>query len=233
MYDAPSCRRAWAALWASLRDHLREAGFDAPDDLCWPEDLMAHWRAPDLLLAHTCGKPFRDGLHNVAQVVGTIDFGLPGCPPGYYTSEIVVAADDPRRDLTAFAGAPWACNDTGSQSGHAAMLAAAEAAGVHLGAPVHTGSHRASIAAVAEDKAALAAIDGQTWRIAVREDAASGLRVLMRTPPTPGTPLITAHTNDVAKVRQAVEQAFTDVPGDVLLALDIRGFVPCSSARYL
>ncbi|MEG9454720.1 MAG: phosphate ABC transporter substrate-binding protein, partial [Pantoea piersonii] len=44
----------------------------------WPADLLAHWRADDLLLSQTCGYPLVTMLPDV-QLVGAFQLSAPGC----------------------------------------------------------------------------------------------------------------------------------------------------------
>ena len=89
MYDRPETAAATDRYWGLIRDGLRAREIEAPDDLTRTDDLWTLWQSPDLVLAQTCGLPFRARLHGQVQLVGTPDFGLPGCAPGYYNSVII------------------------------------------------------------------------------------------------------------------------------------------------
>ncbi len=88
---------------------------------------------------------------------------------------------------------------------------------------------------VAEGETDIAAIDAETWRLIERfaPDIASGLRVVMRTPPTPGLPLIAAKGADVEACRDAIRDALKAVRPQTLTALDITGFVVIPPEDYL
>jgi len=168
MYDRPEIRAGTDRLWAAIRDRLRTAGMAAPDALDRTMPVWQAWTDPDLALGQTCGLPYATRLDGRVGLVGAPDFGVGGCPPGHYCSVLVVRADDPRDRLEAFRGAVAAVNETGSQSGHAALMdATAPLArdGGFLGGAWITGSHASSIRAVAEGAADLAAIDAQYRRI--------------------------------------------------------------------
>ena len=230
MYDWPEVRAETDALWAVLRDALRERGLDAPEALDRDTPLQALWRDPALCLAQTCGLPFRLGLHEHVALVGTPDHGVEGCAPGFYCSVLVARKDDTRPSFAAFAGAVAAFNAPDSQSGWAALAAAAEGASF-FARRVETGSHRASIRAVASGEAAIAAIDAVTWRLALRhEPAARALRVLGRTAPVPGLPLVTAGRHDPAPYAAAARQALASPEAR---ALGIAGLVAIPKAAYL
>lgn len=228
MYDWPEVRAHTDALWAALRARFRAGGIAAPETLRREGDLMRIWTDPRLTLAQTCGLPFVRRLAGRVTLLGAPDFGVPDCPPGYYDSAVVVRGDDPRETLAAFRGAHLALNATDSQSGCAAILhhAAPLARGARFfGAATVTGSHEASAALVAAGGADLAAIDHVSWRLMRRlRPATAGLRVLMRTDPTPGLPYVAALGVDAAGHRAAIAEALATLPAETRDALDLRGF---------
>lgn len=225
MYDRPQLRPAHDALWAAIRDALRDGGRAAPDHLARGGDLWSIWQDPALVLAHCCGLPYRARLHPRVALVATPDYALPGCPPGYYNS-VILARQSPLP-----ARPTIAVNDPLSQSGWAALHRWLADRGLTHGAVVMTGAHAQSARAVAEGKADLAAIDAQSWRHILRYDRADPALEIARTPPTPGLPLITAQ--DPAPLRAALTQAFDHVGRDVLGALDLAGVVQIPPASYL
>ncbi len=160
MYDFPATREANDAFWTLIRRNL---GF-GPDRLCRDGEVWRHWCAPDLILSQTCGLPFRARLSDRVALVGTPDYGLPGCAPGHYFSVILVRGDLGGVDPADFPGMRLACNDALSQSGWAAAHAHAADHGVAFETVLSTGSHHASATAVAEDRADIAFVDAVTWR---------------------------------------------------------------------
>jgi ABC-type phosphate/phosphonate transport system substrate-binding protein len=164
MYDRVECQPANDRLWALIRDGMRAAGLAAPDTLtrgaaaCWEA-----WTAPDLTLSQTCGFPYRASLHGNVTLIGTPDFGVDGCAPGYYRSVFVVQKDNPSRTLADLDDAALAFNEDLSQSGWAAPQTHARAHGLTLRPALRTGGHLASARAVAEGRAEIAAIDAVTW----------------------------------------------------------------------
>jgi ABC-type phosphate/phosphonate transport system substrate-binding protein len=234
MYDRPETRGATDRFWGLIRDRLRAAGVPAPDRLDRDSAYHAPWTAPDLLLAQTCGLPYRSRLHGQVTLVGTPDYALEGCPPGHYRSALVARAED-ARDLAALAAGVLAINDAGSQSGWAAPAAHAAARGLAFAAVTVTGAHAASARAVAEGRADLAALDAVTWRLIGRHDPAFAalLRVVEMTDPAPGLPLITAQGRDPAPLFAAVAGAIAALaPGD-RAALGLAGLVAIPAAAYL
>jgi len=87
MYDRPETMAANDRLWALVRDGLRARGIAAPEALT--RGAGAYWQAwedPALVLSQTCGFPYRAKLHGKVTLVASPDYGLQGCPPGYYCS---------------------------------------------------------------------------------------------------------------------------------------------------
>ena len=228
MYDRPELRAETDALWNAIRDAIRARGGDAPDGLDRERKNHAVWTDPALVLSQTCGMPWRLGLHRAAQLVGTPDYGIEGCPPGYYCSAIVVRSDDPRASRSEFASGICAFNAPDSQSGFAAWKSF-EFAKWH-----EAGAHAASISAVAGGVADIAAIDAVTWRLAVaHQPEAAKLRVQEWTTPTPGLPFITAQGQDSDLLFEAVTEAIEAVGPTVRDALGLVGFVRIPSEDYL
>ena len=233
MHDRPETRAAHDALWALIRDRLarRCPELPIPAELSRPTDLAAHWRDPGLLLSQACGMPYRQGLHRHLRLVGTPDHRLPGCPPGYYCS-IVVMRPGETRPPEDWPRLRLAYNEAGSQSG----WAAAQMHMATLGLPgfaraLATGSHRASVAAVEDGRADLAFIDAQSWRAIRRWDAPSAAEVA-RTDPSPGLPFVTGLDNP-DPLAEAVRDAIAALPPAHRDTLDLHGFVAIPTEAYL
>lgn len=236
MYDWPEIAPATDRLWAGLRDGLRAVGIAAPDALTrGAQDLWPQWTSPNLVLSQTCGFPFRAKLHDKVTLIGTPDFGVEGCPPGYYRSVFVARADDPRSGLAAFHDAGFAYNEAMSQSGWAAPQNHAVALGLRFPPVLQTGGHRLSAQAVAEGRADFAALDAVTWRLITQYDAglANCLKVVGMTDPTPGLPYISALGADAAQMFAVVAAAIADLPATDRRALGLRGFIAIPAAHYL
>ena len=235
MYDRPELAAATDRYWAAIRDQLRAAGMAAPDALSrGVDDLWPLWRAPDLVLAQTCGLPYRSRLHGKVTLVGTPNFALAGCAPGYYCSVLVARADDPRSINELMAGR-FAYNDALSQSGWAAAHNHVAGLGLALRPTLRSGGHRRSAVAVVERRADLAAIDAVTWRLMQRHDGGltATLREVARTAPTPGLPYITALGHDPAVLFAAIAAALAGLADNDRQALGLRGLVMIPAAAYL
>lgn len=229
MYDMPATRNAHDRYWSLIRGHL---GY-GPERLSRDTDFWAAWQSPELLLAQTCGLPFRARLHEVVTLVGTPAFDLPGCPPGYYNSVLVARTDD-RRDPPDLLSEGLAYNEALSQSGWAAPMAYFKALGLTPGRLLPTGGHAASAAAVAEGRAALAGLDAVTWELLRRHSpVAASLREVARTEPTPGLPYITAAGRDPEPIARAVSAAIGALAPADRDTLMIRGFERIPESAYL
>jgi ABC-type phosphate/phosphonate transport system substrate-binding protein len=234
MYDRAEAQAANDRLWAGIRDRLRAAGLAAPDGLRRDAALWDQWTDPGLVLSQTCGLPFRARLHDRVTLLASPDYGLEGCPPGFYRSALVARADDRRATPQAFSGAALAYNEGLSQSGWGAVWEFARDHGIALRPALGTGSHRASAQAVAQGQADWASIDAQTWRMIARWDGwAAGLKVLGWTRPTPALPFITARGRDPVPVRDALGAAVAAMDEADRAVLNLRGIAVIPASAYL
>jgi len=235
MYDPAPLHDANDRYWALIRDGLRDRGLPAPDALTrGPDAYWTAWQAPDLVLSQTCGLPYRARLHDRVTLIGTPDFGLDACPPGWYRSLFVTRRADPRAAFADFAGARLAYSEDLSQSGWAAAHAHAATRGLRWGSLLRTGSHANSTRAVAEGRADLAAVDALTWELLCRHEPwPADLRVIEPTQPTPGLPYIAGPDADpdlLFAVIAAAIDALTAADRDLL---HLRAIVRIPAADYL
>lgn len=236
MYDRPETAPANDRLWAAIRDGLRAEGIAAPDALTRGEHAYWDaWQSPDLVFSQTCGFPFRAKLHDQVTLIGTPDYGLPGCPPGHYNSVFVARFDDPRSTLAAFSDARFAYNEDLSQSGWAAPQNHAAAHGLHFPPSLQTGGHRLSALAVADGRADLAAIDALTWQLLNQyEPFAANLREIASTePPTPVLPYITAKGADAALYFRVTAAAIAGLSAEDRAVLHLKGLIAIPASAYL
>ena len=231
MYDLLALQGANDRLWRAIRSHLGHG----PENLTRDGDLWQIWQSPDLLIAQTCGMPFRTRLHPNVTLVGTPDYGLPDCPPGYYNSVLVVHVDANGDRPEDFAGVRFAYNDPASQSGWAAPITHMDAAGVRFAVLLQTGSHANSARAVAEGGADIAGLDALTWQLLQDHNPTltDRLRVIDSTEPTPALPYITAAGRDPAPIAKAFRAALGDLPPRDRAALRLQGLVDIPAPAYL
>jgi ABC-type phosphate/phosphonate transport system substrate-binding protein len=234
MYDWPQVRAETDRLWSLIREALATQHIIAPASLTRDKDPWAMWQSPDLVLGQTCGMPYRTRLHGQVQLVGTPDFALPDTPAGFYHSEMIVRADSPGAFLD-FVDRKLAINGFDSQSGWAAPQNLAASLGRSFSDVVITGAHRDSAKAVAEGRADIAAIDAVSWRLVQTHlpDLTRQLRIVRRTPATPGLPLITAPRFDRDAVARAVSAAIAALSPADRSALGVNALVSISADTYL
>jgi ABC-type phosphate/phosphonate transport system substrate-binding protein len=200
MYDLPALRQATDDWWTGLARALTAAGIDGvPRHLERQLGLDEVWCHPGLLISQTCGYPLTHALAGQLRVVATPAYDVEGCDGAAYRSVFVVRDGDPAKRLADLRGRRAAINSRTSQSGynclrHAlAPLAAVAESGPLFSEVVVSGGHGASLAAVRESRADLAAVDGVTFALTARTEpaAAAGLRVLAWSAAAPGLPYVT------------------------------------------
>jgi ABC-type phosphate/phosphonate transport system substrate-binding protein len=242
MYELPAVTEVTDAWWRGLAQHLRGAGVTrVPAKLTRSGDLSADWRAPDLLLSQTCGYPLTHALAASVQLVATPRYHAPGCRGAWYSSAIVIAADNPAQAFADLTGHVAVINGPDSQSGcHALRYMAAMLTGgdCFFNAIRTSGSHAASLEAVRHGCADVAAVDAVTHALMVRHapEKLTGTRVLTYSPSTPGLPYITrgnASAAYVARLRSGLAAAAADPElAWVRQALLLDGFEVLSCRAY-
>ena len=233
MYDRPSNAAAHDRLWELIRDALRARGIKAPDALDRNVGYRASWAHRDLVLGHICNLPYRAEYRDCLTRIGTADYGLEGCEPGFYRSVLVVRHDDPRDRLSALANARYAANALHSHSGFAVTHDMAMAAGTALPAPLITGSHDGSVIAIAEGRADFATIDQQTW-VMQRQDLpeAQALRVIGTSATSPGQSFVTQAGVDPAPYFDAIQSAIAGLDPADAERLGLRGIVRLPDSAF-
>ncbi len=234
MYQRPQLAATHNLLWRFIRERLAAAGIDSPVALSIDKDELSTWTDPKLVLSQTCGMPYRSLLHDRVNLVGTPDYAVDGCAPGYYRSAIVVRANDPRQHIQEFESAIFAYNDTMSQSGFAAPYWHCRPHGFWFQKRFQTQRHVDSARAVATGEADIASLDAVTWRHAERYEGFCGqLRVLDWTAPTPGLPYICSPAYEGAVIFDAVREAIAALPPEDREQLGLRDLIAIPSDTYL
>ncbi|HID67545.1 MAG TPA: phosphate ABC transporter substrate-binding protein [Roseibacterium sp.] len=233
MYLRDETRAANEALWALIRDALRDHGINAPDNLDHDAPVIDTWRRPDLVFGQICSLPYRAGFAGDLTLIGSGDYGLSGIKPGTYFSVFLARKDDPRDTPAHFADARFAYNEPGSHSGWCAPWSFARDHGFAFTNAHQTGSHRASAQGVADHTADLCSIDAVTWALIARYDAfAPDLRVIAHSAASPGLCFVTAPGNDPMPYRAALSQAIDTLPEPHKSTLLLRGVVPFPESTY-
>jgi hypothetical protein len=229
MYWRAENAAAWGSFWALVQSHCALKLPDLTPADALPQDLVAHWRDPTLMLSMTCGYPYRTALIDDVTYVGTLDFGLDE-QAGFYFSQVLA------REAEITGPVRLAVNSFDSQSGWACVR------DQHPHNPVfdiasifETGSHAASLSAVADGTADVAYIDAVSWRLFQKFDAnAAKVALIGRTSATPGLPLITARGRDPDPLRDAIQAAIASLDGKIAGRLGaLRGMAVIEPSAYL
>ncbi|MFY0634893.1 MAG: hypothetical protein JXQ91_13860 [Vannielia sp.] len=231
MYLRPETAPALDALWRIIREGIIARGAalseDLPETLAAPESLWDHWLSPELVLSQSCSLPFRGRLRGKVEYVTTLDYGLPGCPPGHYNSVVVTRIGARPEGVLAY-------TSRNSQSGWATAREVIEGGRATARGQISTGAHFASVVAVAEGRADWACIDAQTWAMLRRaEPVTEALEEQFRTAPTPGLPLICAPGQNASEIAAAVEEAVQLADRATRETLGLQGAVRLEPEVYL
>jgi ABC-type phosphate/phosphonate transport system substrate-binding protein len=223
MYDFPPLRAATDDYWSAIAQRLRAAGIaDVPSKLTRDMSHVDTWRDPRLLFGQACQYPLACAWHEAVRLVAIPAYAAPGCEGSRYRSAVIVKAEDPALRLEDLRGRRCAVNERDSNSGSnllRATLAPLAAHGRFFTSVELTGGHMASVRAVAEGHADVAAIDCVSYAHIQRfsPELTARLRILDWTLSSPGLPYVTARTNDVSIV-STLCAALAEVHADPALA---------------
>jgi ABC-type phosphate/phosphonate transport system substrate-binding protein len=223
MYDFPPLRGATDSFWSAIAARLRAAGIaDVPAELTRDIGHVATWRDRRLLFGQACQYPLATTWHEAVQLLAVPAYTAPGCEGSRYRSAIIVQAENPARRLEHLRGRRCAVNERDSNSGSnllRAAIAPLAIEGRFFGAVELTGAHLASVRAVAEGRADVAAIDCVSYAHIQRfnPELTSRLRILDFTPSSPGLPYVTARGCEASTV-SALRAALASVLADPALA---------------
>ena len=222
MYDHPAVRQATDRFWRGLAKALGQEDVRVPDILNRQPDYSALWELPGLIFSQTCGYPYMSHLRGKVQLVATPIYNAMGCEGPHYCSLVAVRADDPADALADCRGRTVAFNAPHSQSGYNTLRAAVAPLAEHgrfFRSAVESGSHSASLDAVAAGSADLCAVDCVTWALLVKHDPdrAALFKIIQQTPSAPGLPFITSASTP-AEIVQKLRNGLTTVCTDPSLA---------------
>jgi len=234
MYARPELNDAHNRLWENIREQLSSNNINSPPLLSQNAEPFSVWQHPDLVLSQTCGMPYRNTLYNNVKLIGTPNYNLHECPPGYYRSAIVIHRDDSRTSFSQYKNSILAYNQSSSQSGYAAIFSHVKDYGFWFQKGLCSGSHLKSAEAVSKGKADIAALDAMTWHLINQyEDIFNDLKVLDWTAPTPGLPLITALKHDPDIIFNCVNRAIAELEDSDRQLLGLDKLVKIHASKYL
>jgi ABC-type phosphate/phosphonate transport system substrate-binding protein len=241
MYDFPWTAAANDALWAAISARLAEAGVQSPTRLTRGGELAVLWRHPALIFGQTCGYPYASGLKDAVTLIAAPEYSFPGCEGASHRSFIIRRASDPRCALREFRGAVAALNAHDSNTGmnlFRAMIAPIAGGAAFFSSIVVTGSHEASVAAVDNGLADLAAIDCVSFVLLGRgrPELIERVAIVAESPLSPGLPFIAAAcvpAPTIAAVRGALFAALADPAlAEARATLGLRGARVATAADY-
>jgi ABC-type phosphate/phosphonate transport system substrate-binding protein len=156
------------------------------------------------------------------RLVAIPAYAAPGCEGSRYRSAIIVRAEDSATEIRDLRGRRCAVNERDSNSGSTllrAAIAPLAVAGRFFSSVMLTGAHLASVRAVAEGRADVAAIDCVSYAHIRRfhPELTAGLRILDWTGSNPGLPYVTARAGD-ASIVPSLRAALAQVLADAALA---------------
>ena len=221
MYDHPAQQGANDRIWSAIVRILRTRGVEGvPDVLDRTRHVHDLWRDPKLLFGQACGYPLITDDSLALQVIALPIYDVPGSTNSAAThaSVLVARGNDGRRSLSDYRDTRAAINDPQSNTGmnlFRATLAPIAETNVFFASVAHTGSHRASVAAIAAGDADIAAIDTVTYSTLIRHepDLTAPLKIVARSPASPTLPFVTSADTSVetiAALRLALQQVMTD-----------------------
>jgi ABC-type phosphate/phosphonate transport system substrate-binding protein len=222
MYDFPPLHAATDDFWSAIAARLRAAGIaEVPSALTRDMSHVETWRDPRLLFGQACQYPLARAWHDVVRLVAIPAYAAPGCEGSRYRSAIIVQTDYPAMRLEDLRGRRCAVNERDSNSGSNLLRAAIAPLAEHgrfFSSVELTGGHLASVRAVAEGRADVAAIDCVSYAHIRRfnPELTSRLRILDWTPSSPGLPYVTARAGD-ASIVPALRAALAEVLADPAL----------------
>lgn len=240
MYDWPEIRWATDQFWEAIIQELAGKGIDAPMSLSRNKEGLDLWLKPELLLSQTCGFPFKASLEGKVKLVAAPVYTVEGCQDHLYSSWIVVRKDSDFQSLSDLRGSRFAFNSIDSQSGYnciRAMISDLAEGGAFFSDTLETGGHRASLQAVYNGAADVAAVDALCWDLAQAFDPTitEKLHPIAQSPLVPALPFITSLKNadKAGRLRHALQAVIGDNKmTDACAALRLTGVVSIESKDY-
>jgi len=171
-YDLPELHDATNGLWEAISTRLTEAGFDEiPNGLERTIDHNRILMRPDLVLSQTCGYVAVGRGHSIVQLVATPCYDAPGCRGSGYRSFVLTRKPLGVSNVEDLRGLRCSVNEPLSHSGVnpiRQLVAPLHEGGRFFSSVQLSGSHIASLEALAGDDADVASIDCITWELVRR-----------------------------------------------------------------
>jgi len=219
MYDFEEVRGAHEVLWNSVARKLERAGVKrVPAALDRSRSVHDLWTDPGLLLSQCCGADLVGRYAGALALVATPIYNAPGCDGCLYSSVVLVAEESPAAEVEDLRNTVCVVNYPESHSGAnalRALVAPLSRRGRFFSRIVTSGSHPASVAAVARGEADIAAIDCVTYACLerYRPSLLQGTRRLCYTDRAPGIPFVTragSGPDRIRKLQDALREAIEE-----------------------
>jgi len=217
MYNQPALLPLWQAWWQAVVPYLKHEGIEnTPDQLCWPEDYLSHWRQPQLLLSQICSLPLIGHLQGQVQYVASPQFSTELQSGSVYCSLLIVSEDSDVQKLSDLRDARVAINSVDSQSGCGILNHSFMQTGLALDSMVagyaESGAHVQSLSWLQQGKVDLAAIDCISYHFIAKYQPhlLIGLRSLGSTDYTQGHAWVTSvatNTQTISQLQQGLSKA--------------------------
>jgi ABC-type phosphate/phosphonate transport system substrate-binding protein len=218
MYPFDALRPAWERLWAAVHEQLSWT----PSEVHTAGDVHEHWTDPRCTVAHVCGFPLAAHMPE-RSVVGAFALRLADAD-GFRYRSVLVSSGSGRR---------LAANSDDSLSG---WISAQATIDVSVDDVTFTGSHAASLEAIAAGDADMAMVDALTLAHLrrLRPELTAGLVEVDRGPWIPSPPIVVPQATPperIEQLRDAFAGALTADP-EIGATLLLDGFVPVDRADY-
>ena len=228
--------------WRQLFDRFLDISGEDPAQVTLGfEHDPALLRQPGLWFGHTCGYPLMTRLRGHVMPFCVPLFDVPGTEGRMYSSRIIVGIDADIQSLEHCRGRVCAMNNPDSNSGMNVLRHAL--ADMAAGQPVFsrvitTGGHLASLAAVADGSADVAAIDCVSYQLIAdsQPSLVDRVRVIGNTVKTCGLPLVVAQSSssaaDTAAISHCLNRALASADDTVRQILHLTGFAEVTLDDY-
>jgi phosphonate transport system substrate-binding protein len=191
------------------------------DDIDWPERYRRLNRG-DIDIGWICGLPYVRRMElrrpGITLLAAPVMKGERYQDEPIYFSDVVVRAESPFQSFSDLAGASWAYNEPGSQSGFAITqyhLACLGETWAYFAGLIESGAHRNSLEMILEGRVDASAIDSTylEWRLYREPQLRSRIRVIAALGPSPMPPWIVS-TRVPPTVSEAVRQLLLDMANE-------------------
>lgn len=234
-------KSAWNALLSPFGKIVQEISDQeqiGPIRICFDTDAETY-QSSNLILGHTCGYPYVTRWNKSHRLVCVPQFDVAGCDGKHYSSWFVCGSKDHRDSIEAFEGGIAVINAVTSNSGmnvlryHVSPFVKKDR---FFNDVLISGSHLASLRAVAEGLADIAAIDAVSYHHIMRaEPALAGqTKIWGQSVKTTGLPFITRADESISctVLCQALNRCIEESRGDVSEFLGLIRFDRVDDADY-